>query len=564
MAAVNPAAAAEGLLPGMPLADAQAILPGLAAAEEDPAGDLRTLARLADWCTRYTPWCAPGYAGDAAAGSEQGIEGSGREPGGAAGLLLDVTGCAHLFGGEAALLEDLVSRLTRLGYAARAALAETPGAAWGLARFATSERRPWCLVAAGGLPAALAPLSPVALRLSSAQSELLQRLGLTRIGDLYDLPRATLEPRFGRQLAARLDQALGRSAEAIAPRIATPPPLSRRIFAEPICSTEAIAASLQSLLTVLCEQLQMAHLGARRLELRLFRVDGSVRSLALGTSRPVRDPAHLMRLFTERLERIDPGFGIEVMALAATTTEPLSALQLALTGAPPPRVERAGPGPANARTPAQASSSIGASSIGASSIQASSIGAPTSISGASSAGDLGELIDRLSNRLGPCSVTALVPQESHLPERAVRAQPPLPAGFGKPAGPLSAAWRAWRKTAARTPRPTQLLRRPEPVEALALLPDHPPAQFRWRRVRHKVLRAEGPERIAPEWWRDQDRRNDPGASAVPPDDPSGGDDDQGISFAATPRDYFRVEDEDGRRFWLYRSGQRWFLHGLFA
>jgi len=472
LAAVDAAAAAAGLYPGLPLADAQALLPGLRSAEEDPEAERRDAARLAAWCGRYTPWSA--------------LDGQGREPGGGTGILLDVTGCAHLFGGERALIADLVTRVARLGYAARAALADTPGAAWALARFATDAAAPFVVVAPGEARAALAPLPPAALRLPPARVELMERLGLTRIGHLYDIPPATLEPRFGRCVARRLAQALGATREPISPRRPAPPPLARCVFAEPVVTAEAIAQGLERLTVDLCARLEATQEGARRLELRLYRVDGTLDRLTLGVSRPSRDPAHLGRLFAGRLERIDPGFGIEVMTLAAAVSEPLSALQLALGD----------------RRPLAAGTAAGA-------------------------GRLAELVDRLGARLGLDQVFALAPRDGHLPERAVG-----------PVAPHAAA--PWPVRPAHPPRPLRLFARPEPVEAIALLPDHPPVQFRWRRVRHRVRRAEGPERISAEWWRAE------------------------AGEGAGARDYFRVEDEDGRRFWLARADGRWTLHGLFG
>jgi protein ImuB len=477
LAAVNGAAAEAGLGPGLPLADARAMLPDLRVGELAPEDDGEALTRLAQWCGRYTPWIAVDPTGD---------------PGGGAGILLDATGCAHLFGGEAALLADLVRRIERLGFTARAALAETPGAAWAAARFVTDRRRPSTVVPPGQLETALADLPPAALRLSSACCELLDRLGLRRVGDLYGLPPAGLTPRLGEELVRRLRQALGQAPEPISPQSPAAPQLARRIFPEPIATAEDIARALDLLARDLCRRLDRAQLGARRLELSLYRVDGSWRRWALGTSRPSRDPDHLTRLFANHLDKIDPGFGIEVMTLGAPVTETLSALQLVLGG----------PG-------AQAGTQAGAQ-------------APPD--------ELAGLIDRLESRLGAGRLWAPAPVESHLPERAVRPAAPLE-------GPPAGAWRRWQGT--RPPRPLRLLEVPEPIEAMALLPDHPPVQFRWRRMPHTVTRAEGPERLAPEWWR-QDRAE------------------------VLPRDYFRIEDQAGRRYWLYRAGQDWFLHGLFG
>jgi protein ImuB len=336
-----------------------------------------------------------------------------------------------------------------------------------------------------GARAALAPLPPAALRLPPAAAELLERLGLRRIGALAGLPPETLEPRFGPELACRLHQALGAAPEVLSPLVPVPPLLARRILAEPIVTAEALAYGLDALAAELCCRLEAGQRGARRLELTVYRVDGSLRRLALGTSRPSRDPDHLKRLFAGRLDRIDPGFGIEVLTLAAPVSEPLTALQLVLGPDGTGGGQRGGSG-------------------------------------------LAGLVDRLEARLGPGRVVRQDPFESHLPERAARRVPALAPGDPAP-------WRRGR------PRPLRLLGPPEAIEAVALLPDHPPARFRWRRVRHRVVRAEGPERIAPEWWLDDEDRAE-----------------------APARDYFRVEDEAGRRYWLYHAGGRWFLHGLFG
>jgi len=484
LAAVNPAAQAAGLVPGQGLADARALCPGLVVAQADPAGDAAALAALADWCGRYTPWTAPDFG--AAAGTD--------------GVWLDISGCAHLFGGEAALLADLRDRLAAAGLAARAAVADTPGAAWAAARFADPGIT---LIPPGGQRAALAGLPVAALRLMPATVAVLARLGLRRIGDLYGLPRAEVAARFGagrldealeEQLQRRLDQALGLLDEPISrhnPRLGRPRPdwRARLPLTEPIGRAEDVAAGLGRLLGELCGRLEAAGHGARRLELALYRVDAKVRRLAVGASRPSRDPAHLQRLFADSLDGPEtagrgPEAGIELMILEATRTEPLAAVQLGGGGddAPP-----AGDGTAA----------------------------------------LGALVDRLAARLGVANLFRLAPRESHLPERAVVAVPPLDpaaAGGGEQRWPAAG------------PRPLHLLPRPEPVE-VATSPGGAPVSLCWRRARHALAAAEGPERIAPEWWR---------------------------QAGTAPRDYYRVEDSCGRRFWLFRRGPDWFLHGLFA
>ncbi|MSO64385.1 MAG: DNA polymerase Y family protein [Alphaproteobacteria bacterium] len=493
LAAVDSTLLADGVLPGMPLTDVRAIVPDIRVAPADPAADRRALIRLADWCTRYTPWVALD---------------AGMTVGEVDGLWLDVTGCAHLVGGERPLVADLVVRLRRLGFAAHAAIADTPGVAWAMARFATSADPPVALVPAGGGRSALAGLPVAALRLPMTMVEGLERLGLRRAGDLFDLPRGPLVTRFGETLVERVDQALGRLAEPLSPRELPAAYRAVMAFAEPIGRAEDLAEATRRLLADLCTQLEDGLHGARRLVLTCFRVDGELIRRAIGTSRPARDPVHLFRLFEDHLASIAPGFGLDAMALAASVSEPLATAQLALDG--------------RNRRPL-----------------------PTAVDG-----DLAQLVDRLSNRLGPNGVVRLVPRDSYLPERACFAVPALVAGA---AGGPERNWQAGQAWFVNRPRPLSLLSRPEPIEVIAPVPDEPPVLFRWRRVLHHVRHADGPERMAPEWWRLHEQSPLPDAEQT--------------------RDYFSVEDMAGARFWLYRNGlfepsatvpPRWFLHGLFA
>lgn len=469
LSAVNRAAEQAGGRPGITLADARAVEPALAVFDADPRDDALMLARLADWALRYTPWTAPD---------------------GTDGLVLDVTGCAHLFGGESGLLADLVERLDHAGIESRAAIADTPAAAWAVARYAPLPS-PGANVPPARQRHAIDPLPVAALRLPPHTVDGLAAVGLRRVGDLHGVPRATLTARFGPLPAQRLDQALGHLDEPVSPHRPVPPHAVRIALPEPITTPEAIAGAVRHLLEELCRGLERTQEGARRLELAAYRIDRRLddapQALAIGTGRPVRDPATLLRLFAGKLERIAPGHGIEVMALSATVVGPLGALQAGLDGA----------------------------------------GDDT---------DLGDLVDRLGNRLGPHSVLRLVPRESWLPERAVAGCPPLQPPPGRPHGP-SLSWPADR------PRPVRLLAPPEPIEAMAPVPDDPPRQFRWRGAVHRVRHADGPERIEAEWWRRD----------------------------GSPRDYYRVEDAEGRRFWLFRQGlyrpdvaPRWFLHGFFG
>jgi protein ImuB len=565
LTAVDDAAARLGLEVGMALADARAMHPGLAVANADSRADLELLAAIADWCDRYTPLV-------------------GLHP--PDGLILDVSGCAHLFGGEAALCADLVDRLGAFGYRARAAVADTVGCAWAVARFAESlslprkageggakrrvgessaatppgapGQRPGeppspfrggmergesdvpatsFVVPPGTLRDVLEPLPVAALRLPPEVVTLLGQVGLKCIGDVLDRPRATLAARFGTEFIRRLDQALGRDEESITPRLPAPCYVAEQRFADPIALERDVLGTIERLSRRLAGTLEQHGEGARLVETALFRVDGKVQRVSAATSRAIRDAALIRRLFAERLAAIgdahDPGFGFDLVRLAVIVSEPLDPRQ---TGFATPDTEE----------------------------------------------ELARLIDRLAARVGFSCVLRIVPHDTHIPEYTaleVRADaclghsaapgrcaadpglsflltsaqapptpnpsPPLARARGGRGAPAPSAWSDMQDTLA-PPRPLKLLVRPEPIEAVAEVPDGPPVRFRWRHVLHEVAVAEGPERIAMEWWRDE-------------------------SGSALTRDYFRVESRDGVRVWifregLYRGGARpnWFLHGLFG
>ena len=461
-----------GLKSGMPLAQAQAMVDGLVVRDTDPAGDAEGLRKLAGWCLRYAPLAAPDPPD---------------------GVFIDVTGSTHLHGGETALLRDMVSRLLAQGFAARAAIAETPGAAWAVARYGGQDL---AVVPLGAVAEALAALPIEALRLNGTDTEALRLVGLDRLSRLAATPRGPLVRRFGRAVALRLDQALGRVMEPITPWFPAELALARAAFVEPLLTPEAFSAVIARLVGELCGRLEKAGQGARRLDLVFERVDGTVQVLRIGTAKPSRDARHLARMLDERLERVDPGLGVEAMSLLAPVVEPLT-----YTQAPVPLTE------ADA--------------------------APV---------DLAPLVDRLGNRLGAGRVYGAAPVESDVPERSIRRVAPIvEKGPRLRRAPSPPPW------PAALPRPVRLLDPPQPVEVMALLPDAPPVAFTWRRVRHRVRHADGPERIAGEWW-----KRDGEMHAV--------------------RDYFRVEDEEGRRYWLFRRGDgvdgetgdlRWFLHGFF-
>ena len=556
---VDARASALGLKLAMSLADARAMQPGLEAVEAEPEEDARALDNIAAWCERFTPIVVVD-APD--------------------GLFLDITGCAHLFGGEEALRDQIVTRLHAQGFASRAAMAPTPGAAWALARYARNptlslaervaaqrpgegrsntqapDRRnaphppasspprdrnaiPLILdspaaqrpVGGGGdalLLETLAPLPIEALRLEEPAAALLRRLGLKTIGQLLSAPRSSFTARAGENAMLRLDQALGRTPEALRPRRPAPPVFALRRFLEPLFSVDTILIATEQLCTDAIEKLDRRGAGARRAALHLFGVDGRDRVIEIGVSRPEREVKPLLRLFREKLniaaENLDAEFGIEAARLDIVQLQRIDGAERTLVA-----VEEA----------------------------------------EASAEQIASLVDMLSARLGPKRVLRPKLVEVHAPEKAgawnaALTSPLPPCGGGAGEGgrrkradvgvserpsPRSLRDRPSPQGGGLAPRdgvmrrPLTLFSRPQPIETLATVPDGPPIRFRWRRVLREVARAEGPERISGDWL-----------GGLP------------------TRDYYRVEDKQGRRYWLYREGfygeseetPRWFVHGLFA
>ena len=467
--ALDDAADRLGLFKGQALADARAICPFLLPEKAQAEEDAKAFDELCERFFRYSPIVS--------------IHGVGE-------VLIDITGCQNLFGGEDNILRDIKTRLDRAGFLSRIVIADTAGAAWALARCGKSGICP-----EGGHKAALAPLPVKALRLESAISEKLKRLGLKKIGQLYDMPRAPLTARFTEELLMRLGQALGTRSEPLTYMRPRPSYFVDIKLAEPIASLDAVFECLKHLSGDLEERLEKAGTGARRFEFTLFRVDNKLQRLAVGASTPARKADHMTRLFMNRLEDLgsdyDAGFGFEQLRLAAFETDKIYSQQGAVF---------------DRKAEEEA---------------------------------LAELKDRLSNRLGLDAVCRLEAKDTHLPERADVFQPVM-ASRQK-----ALIHKDQHVDPGETRRPIRLLPQPEEIEALAQVPDGPPIRFKWRKISYGIAKASGPERISDEWWRQEEEK--------------------------PTRDYYRVEDTDGRRYWIFREGlfgdetltPKWFLHGFF-
>lgn len=497
---MDPAAASLGLFEGLPLATARAMVPALDIADDDPVADHATLCHIADWCDRFTPLVALD---------------------GLRGLFLDISGCAHLFGGEAALMESACAALRRQGFAVSGAIAGTAVAARVLAR-----NRHGQVASSGGEADAVAHLPVALLGADEKIVRGLQRAGLKTIGDVASRKRNEIAARFGADFVFTLQQALGHEDAPINPRKPAPDFVAEKRFPEPVATTDTIAATLSSLSDMLVAAMERHGKGARQLVASFFRTDGIVRTISVDAGQAVTQTRIVDRLFAEKLETLadplDPGFGFDLIRLSASQTVPVVNIQQGFDTA------------------------------------------------ANAVHDVAQLIDRLSARIGRRRILVHLPQGTHIPERAAMA---LPAQQHL-ADALQAQWEA-RISGEPPLRPLRLLPRPEPIDVVAQVPDGPPAQFRWRNSLHVLAHVEGPERIAMEWWRifaaaQGNEEDDDFAHMFPPQE--GTSLQKRISEQILTRDYFRTEDRDGARYWIYRSGIfarevpdfRWFMHGLFA
>jgi protein ImuB len=455
--AVNALAGADGIRAGMVVADARAIYPSLQVLDAKEGMEEELLNSLAEYCLRYTPDIAPNPPD---------------------GLILNIKGCPHLWGGEQAYLKDLVLKLRGMGYDVRAAIADTIGAAWAVARYGTITP----LVQPGEQKQALSMLPPAALRLEQPVTERLHKLGLYTIGSFLDMPRPALRQRFGPEILTRIDQALGRVTEWMQPIRPVPPCLERLPCLEPVRTAKGIERAIGQLLKELCLRLYREGKGLRIATLTCYRVDKEKQQVRISTGRASRSPEHLAKLFALQIPAIRPALGIELFLLEATVTEALSPTQEALWNAPG-KDEKA----------------------------------------------VAELLDKIAGKVGADKVHRYLPEEHYWPERSYKEALSLQE---KPA----TRWRRDRM------RPLSLLPRPEKIEVSVPVPDYPPLLFRYRDRRYRIVKADGPERIEQEWWLEE----------------------------GLHRDYYAVEDENGARYWLFRSGHfdeeqsAWYLHGFFA
>lgn len=468
--AVDRKATSLGLYAGMPLANARAMLPALKVMTANEPADLKFLERIADWCDRFTPLVAI-------------------DP--PRSLLLDITGVAHLFGGERAMLDRIRVSVAEYGVAVRGALAGTAATARALARY-----RDGVIVSSGNEAEAVAPLPIEALRLDEVATHALRRAGLKTIGQVACRSHSELTARLGADMVFALESILGRGDKPISPRIPLPDYVAERRFAEPIVTDDAVLETLFALSGTLTAMLAGRGQGARQLQAAFFRTDGVVRRIAVEAGNPSRDPAIIRRLFREKIDALtdplDPGFGFDLVRLSAS------------------QVERVDVRETNFDADEKAEKEIE------------------------------NLVDRLAARFGSHRILTFIPNDTHIPEAAWATMSAQYSRASK--GP----WKKIRGVKEAPRRPLRMWMKSEPVSILCAVPGKAPWHFRWRRAVHVIKHIEGPERIAMEWWRHK----------VP----------------QPTRDYFRVEDESGRRFWIYRSGvferdwvsSKWFMHGGFA
>lgn len=454
----NKAAIAQAVSLNMSLADARAVLPSLQYFDDEENRAAILLKGIATWCYRFTPVVATDLP---------------------AGLLLDVTGCAHLWGGENKYVQEIYNRITNLGYCVNMGMADTIGAAWALARYGNGIS----IIETGMHTKALLPLPAAALRIDESTAEQLNKLGLRQIAAFMQMPRTALRRRFGSSLLQRLDEAMGNREEILLPVQPTIEFSERLQSMEPILTATGIGFALEKLLGSLCQQLQKAEKGIRKAIFSCYRTDGKTEQVTIGTNRPNCNTQHLYKLLQEHISSITPAPGIELFVLDAPVVEELDPRQEALFGN----------GTAATQT------------------------------------ELAELLDRIAGKFGHNRISRFLPDEHYWPERSYKLANSL----------QEVSNISWVND---KPRPLQLLANPVLIQVTAPVPDYPPMNFRHMGLLHTIKKADGPERIEAEWWLQEGQH----------------------------RDYYYVEDENGKRYWIFRSGhydaannQRWYLHGFF-
>jgi protein ImuB len=454
----NAIAQTQGAYIGMAVADARAIIPSLEVIEDKSGHSEALLNGIAEWCIRYTPCIS--------------IDNTD-------GLILDVTGCAHLWGGEKQYLTAILKRLKEFGYNARASMADTIGAAWAATHFGKNN----LIIESGNQSTQLLSFPPASLRIEPDTAERLEKLGLRQIKNFITIPRPALSRRFGKSFLLRLDQALGHEAEMLQPIHPIEPYQERLPCLEPIVTAKGIEIALENLLNTLCSRLQKGGKGLRAASFMGYRLDGKTETIDITTTRATCNRKHLFKLFEIRINTIEPALGIELFILNASGIENVIPHQHQLW-----------------------------------------------IHGGLNDVAISELLDRIGGKVGASQIQRYVPDEHHWPERSFR---PAASINEK----LTSGWKVDR------PRPLQLLSNPETIEVTAPIPDYPPMLFRYKGKLHKIMKADGPERIEEEWWLQEGQH----------------------------RDYYSVEDEEGNRYWIFRLGHydadktyRWFLHGFFA
>jgi len=456
IAASNAIAQEKGIYKNMALADARAIFPSLQVTDDKPGLTDKLLTKIAEWCIRFSPFVSIDSPDS---------------------LIIDATGCSHLWGGDDPYLTTISQRLKKCGYNTKIAIADTIGAAWAIARFSNDT-----FIKSGQHTNALLVLPPQALRLDPDTIERLEKLGLRQVKDFISMPRAALRRRFGRPFIRRVDQAFGLEEEIIEPVQPVEPYEERLPCLEPIATATGIEIALQKLLKIVCHRLEQEQKGLRKAVFKCFCIDGRIETVEIGTNHPSHNAPHIFKLFETKISSIRPELGIELFALIAPKVEDVLQLQ----------------------------QKIWEKTSGLDNIR------------------LAELLDRIAGKVGENCIHRYLPDEHYWPERSVKLASTLNE---KP----TTEW------VVDKPRPLQLLPNPEKIAVTAPIPDYPPINFRYKGKLHIIAKADGPERIEQEWWLQQGQH----------------------------RDYYYVEDEEGKRYWLFRLGHyadksyQWFIHGFF-